>query len=106
MRPFVLAFGMLAITGAAFAQEQPSQQTAPTKPSVTTPDSTNPSAPVKGKNSFTESQAKDRIEKKGFTNITNLNLGQDGVWRASAQKNGVPISVALDYQGNITEGAI
>lgn len=106
MKPFVLALGALVVTGAALAQEQPSQQTTPTKPSVTTPDSTNPAAPVKGKNSFTESQAKDRIEKKGFTNITNLKLGEDGVWRASAQRNGVPISVALDYQGNITEGAI
>ena len=106
MRLFTLALGALAITGIAVAQEQPSQQTAPIKPSVTTRDSTNPMAPVKGKNSFTESQAKDRIEKKGFTEITNLKLGEDGVWRASAQKNGVPISVALDYQGNITEGAL
>lgn len=106
MKPFVLALAALAVTGVVSAQEQPSQQTAPTKPSLTTPDSTNPAAPVKGKNSFTERQAKDRIEKKGFTNITDLKLGEDGVWRASAQKNGVPASVALDYQGNITEGAL
>ncbi|MCG7505946.1 PepSY domain-containing protein [Mesorhizobium retamae] len=106
MRLFAFALGALAIAGAAVAQQQPSQQTAPIKPSVTTPDSTNPMAPVKGKNSFTESQARDRIEQKGFADITNLKLGEDGVWRASAQKNGVPISVALDYQGNITEGAL
>lgn len=103
MKPIVVGLGVLAFTATALAQEA---QNPPVKPSITTPGSTNPAAPVKRKNSFTENQAKARIEKKGFTNITNLKLGQDGVWRASAERNGVPTSVALDYQDNITEGAI
>ncbi len=103
MKTIVLALGTLAFAGAAFAQEATDS---PAKPAITTPNSTNPSAPVKGKNSFIESQAKMQIAKSGFSNVTNLKLGEDGIWRASAERNGVPVSVALDYQGNVTEGAL
>lgn len=103
MKPIILALGTLVLAGAAFAEEA---QDSTVKPAITSPNSTNPSAPVKGKNSFIESQAKMQIEKKGFTNVTNLKLGDDGVWRASAQRDGVPVSVTVDYQGNVTEGAL
>ena len=49
-------------------------------------------APLKGSNSFTEAQAKDRIvaQKDG-----------DGIWRATAQQAGKPVQVAVDYKGNV-----
>ena len=34
-----------------------------------------------------------------------LKLGEDGIWRAKADKSGSTVDVALDYQGNVTEGA-
>ena len=38
----------------------------------------------------------------GYTNIMHLQLGEDGVWRADAARNGQPVKVLFDFQGNIT----
>lgn len=60
-----------------------------------------PGAPLAGANSFTESQAKARLEANGFTNVTGLKKDDGSIWRGQATKDGKPVSVALDYQGNI-----
>lgn len=60
-------------------------------------------APLIGANSFTKGQAQAWFEDAGYTNIADLVLGSDGVWRASARLNGVPALVRLDYRGNITK---
>lgn len=103
MKRVILAIGAMAFVSVAYAQETQPNSTDPETPAVTTPNAENPTAPVAGKNSFTEAQAKKRLEDNGYTNVGDLELGDDGIWRASAQKNGVPASVTLDYQGNITE---
>lgn len=79
-------------------------QTTPTtdKPAVVTPEQTNPSAPVKGENSFTQDQAKSRMEEAGFTNVMGLTLDDEGVWHAAGEKDGTPTTIKMDYQGNIT----
>lgn len=41
---------------------------------MTTPDSTNATAPVDGANSFTEAQAEERIAEAGFTDVGALKL--------------------------------
>jgi len=66
------------------------------------PSATNPAAPVPGANSFTQSQAKDRIEKAGFSSVSALAKNTDGVWTAKATKDGAMKDVMLDYQGNVT----
>lgn len=79
-------------------------QTATTEgetPAVTTPESTNATAPVEGANSFTEAQAKDRIAQAGFTAVSALKLDEQGVWRGTATKDGKSTPVGLDYQGNV-----
>lgn len=60
-----------------------------------------PGAPVAGANSFTESQAKARIEANGYTNVTALKKDDQSIWRGTATKGGKQVSVALDYQGNV-----
>lgn len=70
-------------------------------PAVATPDSKNATAPVEGANSFTESQAKERIAEAGFANIGPLELDAQGVWRGTAMKGGKSMPVGLDYQGNV-----
>lgn len=60
-----------------------------------------PGAPVAGANSFTESQAKARIEANGFTNVSGLKKDDQSIWRGTASKDGKQVSVALDYQGNV-----
>lgn len=93
-----LAVALTLISAPAFAQ--PAAQPEGT-PAVITQDTTRPGAPVKGANSFTESQARSRISEAGFSNITGLALDQDGIWRGKATRHGTEHDVALDYQGNV-----
>lgn len=82
---FMLAAAFASV-GLTLAQEQPPA-----------------TAPVPGENSFTEAQAKAWIEGEGYTNVADLVLGTDGVWRGSARWDNLPALVRLDYQGNVTE---
>ena len=68
---------------------------------VKTTEGNNPGAPVTGANSFTEGQAKSRIEARGFTNVSALAKDDKGIWRGSAMQNGTSVQVSLDFQGNV-----
>ena len=70
-------------------------------PAVATPDTKNAAAPVEGANSFTESQAKERIAEVGYTDVSALKQDEKGVWRGTATKDGKSGPVGLDYQGNV-----
>jgi hypothetical protein len=48
-------------------------------PAVNTPNTMNPAAPVEGANSFTEGQAKSRIESNGYTNVSGLAKDDQGI---------------------------
>jgi YbbR domain-containing protein len=48
------------------------------------------------------SQAKQRFMDAGYTQVTALLKGPDGVWHAKAMKDGQPYDLALDLKGNIT----
>ena len=58
-------------------------------------------APLPGANSFTEAQARSRIENLGFTSVAGLTKDVNGVWRGKAMKDGKTEDVAIDYRGNI-----
>jgi putative membrane protein len=72
-----------------------------TTPAVTTTDTPDAAAPVPGANSFTEAQAKSRIEEAGYSDVSALAKDDNGIWRGQANKDGKSVSVALDYQGNV-----
>ena len=59
-------------------------------------------APEPGANSFTEGQAKSRIEAAGFQDVTGLQKDDHGIWRGQAMRNGQPVKVALDYTGAVS----
>ena len=59
----------------------------------------------KGRNSFTEGQARTHILKAGYQSVTGLTKGADGVWRGTAMKNGAGVPVGMDFKGNVSEGA-
>jgi hypothetical protein len=91
--------------GSAVAQEEFTvpRNTLP-KAAVANPAAQNPSAPVAGKNSFTQTQARARIEKMGYTQVSDLSKDMNAIWRGNAvRKDGTAVQVALDYQGNVTE---
>ena len=99
-----IAFGVAAVllsTSAAFAQSE-TPKSSQTTPAVSTSGEQNPGAPVAGKNSFTEAQAKSRIEEAGYTDVSGLKLDDQGIWPAMGSKDGKHGNVALDFQGNIT----
>ncbi|ASW04739.1 PepSY domain-containing protein [Rhizobium sp. 11515TR] len=97
MKKSIFVAALLLSATAALAQSQTPSQTTP---AVNT--SQNPGAPVAGKNSFTEDQAKSRIEAAGYTDVMALKLDDQGVWRATAKKDGKDTGVSLDFQGNVT----
>jgi putative membrane protein len=57
--------------------------------------------PAAGANSFTEGQAKSRIESQGFTNVSLLAKDDQGIWRGKATKDGKNVSVSLDFHGDV-----
>lgn len=93
----VVAFAMIA--SAAIAQ-QPARD-APGNNAINSSGQNNSNAPVAGANSFTEGQAKSRIEQAGFGQVTDLKKDDKGVWRAKAVKGGAPHNVSIDFQGNV-----
>ena len=103
MRKLLLTGAIVAIAIPAMAQQPspPANRTANT-PAVNTPNSPpNPGAPVAGANSFTEGQAKSRIEAHGFTSVGQLKKDRDGVWRGTATQSGKSVKVSVDLQGNV-----
>jgi hypothetical protein len=60
----------------------------------------NASEPAKGANSFTMGEAKSRLERKGFADVSDLKKDDNGVWRGTGKKDGAATSVWLDYKGN------
>lgn len=62
------------------------------------------SALESGANSFTEGQARSRIEAAGFTNVQELRKDDAGFWRGRATRGGTATEVALDFRGRIAAG--
>ena len=102
MKKIILTSAAILMTaGIAFAQSE-TPSTSQKTPAVATSETTNPGAPVAGKNSFTEAQAKTRLEDAGYSAVGGLKLDDQGVWRATATKDAAQVNVSLDYQGNVT----
>src|SRR4051812_45656127 len=91
----------LGVSAAAAQSQNPPAQSRPNNPAVNTGGANNSNQPVAGANSFTEGQAKSRIESNGFSNVSDLKKDDNGVWRGKAMKDGKPVTVSLDFQGNI-----
>ena len=95
----------LSLTTSAFAQDTPSggpdaKGNAPLKHMHTV----NDGSAKRGANSFTQNEAKKHILHSGYTDVSALTKGSDGVWRGTATKDGSSRSVALDFKGNVSEG--
>ena len=66
------------------------------------PHKTDAGAPLKGANSFTEGQARDRaIAHGGVDSVSDLKKDNDGIWRGKATQNGKSVEIAVDYKGNV-----
>ncbi|WP_426232074.1 PepSY domain-containing protein [Pararhizobium sp. DWP3-4] len=103
MNKLLIATAVIALSATSvFAQEtKPAANPDGDTPAVATPSEQNSTAPVEGANSFTEEQAKERIAEAGYADVTDLKLDDKGVWQGKATKDGKPLMVSMDYQGNI-----
>jgi hypothetical protein len=81
-------------TGAAAAAGDRNQAVATT--SATAPQ------PARGANSFSQAEARRRIERTGFQQVNGLHKDSNGVWRGTATHNGAQMPVWLDYKGNVS----
>jgi hypothetical protein len=97
----VIMCAAVLMATAASAQTQPPAQSGPGNNAVNSSGQNNSNAPVAGRNSFTEGQAKSKIEGAGFSNVTELKKDDNGVWRGKASKGGTSASVSVDFQGNV-----
>ena len=63
-------------------------------------------APLKGANSFTDGQAKDRaIAHGGLQSVSDLKKDDDGIWRGTGTQDGKTVQIAVDYKGNVVTTA-
>lgn len=62
-------------------------------------------APLEGANSFTEEQARDRATAWGLMDVGAMTKDDRGIWRGQATQDGKPMSVAVDYKGNVVRTA-
>jgi len=97
----VVCFGLFATTASA---QTPPAQSGPNNSAINSPGQNNSNAPVAGRNSFTEGQAKSKIEDAGYTNVTELKKDDNGIWRGKATKSGSSTAVSIDFQGNVNTG--
>jgi hypothetical protein len=85
----------------AVAPNQPCSTT--TTPYAPTPSPPKPAAaPEAAVHAFTEDQARAQIEAKGYSRISRLRKDAEGYWRGKAEKDGVPVNVTLNADGNVT----
>jgi len=61
-----------------------------------------PKSEVPGSESLNASEAKSRIEAKGYLEISGLEKDSRGIWRGKGtMKDGRPVNVTVDLEGNI-----
>jgi hypothetical protein len=72
MRTFIPIAAALAIIASSASAQNPPANSGPGNNAVNSPSTTNPGAPVEGRNSFTEGQARSRIEANGFADVSGL----------------------------------
>ncbi len=101
MRLLYSAAIILALTASAAVAQNPPANNGPNNNAINGTGGNNPGAPVKGANSFTEGQAKSRIEARGYTQVKGLQKDDSGVWRGTAMKDGKSTTVSVDFQGNV-----
>lgn len=107
------ALAQTTVTGTPAAPDAKTSQQSGSQESVTRPN-TDKMAPnggttaahanvqlEKGANSFTEGEARSRLEKSGFTDAKNLKKDGDGIWRGTAMQGGKQVNVGLDFKGNV-----
>jgi hypothetical protein len=98
--PWLAAFALLATSAVAQTPNTVTDSGRATG-AANPPASSTTNGLVSGSNSFTEGQAKSRIESNGYEHVTGLKKDERGVWRGKATKDGKSVDVGLDFKGDV-----
>lgn len=102
MRCLLIGLTLAAVTmSVGQAQEKAGTSTAAAGQAATVA-IVSPSMLETGANSFTEEQARARLEGAGLASISALEQDDRGIWRGRAVFAGAPVNVGFDYRGNIS----
>jgi hypothetical protein len=101
MKRSILVLCAAMIAASAASAQTPAAKSGPNNNAVNTSGKNNSNSPVAGRNSFTQGQAKSKIEEAGYSNVSALKKDNNGVWRGKARKDGSSASVSVDFQGNV-----
>ena len=96
----LMACGAMLLASSAVAQT--ATHTGAHNPAVKSATAAPVAAPANGANSFTQDQARGRLTKAGYRNVSALTKDKDGVWRGTGIRAGKTVRVGLDYKGNVT----
>jgi len=106
----LLAVGFLVTAGSASAQPQPGhEQNLAVQNDLLMPvvsaDTTDTGAALKPPlavgDTYNADDAKARMTALGYRSITNLRRDSTSIWRADGVRDGKPVKISLDYQGNV-----
>ena len=107
------AYAQTTVTGKPATDAETSAksggQESVTRPNTDKPDAKNPATThtatsaklEEGANSFTEGQTRSRLEQAGYKDIKELKKDDKGIWRGAATLNGKPVTVGIDFKGNV-----
>ena len=101
MKRLITAILLSAASTAAIAQTATAPAGNDSNNAVSLSSDNNTAKPAAGANSFTEDQARSRIEAKGYSKVSGLAKDANGIWRGKGMKDNSSHDVALDYQGNV-----
>jgi hypothetical protein len=94
----------LGLTGAVALQAQDRPTASPhaaANPATKSPDAMTQAPLARGRTSFTRAQARARLEKAGYSHVSDLAKDRDGLWQARAMRHGRWVKAAVDYKGNV-----
>jgi hypothetical protein len=97
----VLLIAVAGLMATAASAQDPAAEPGPNNSAVNSSVQNNSNSPVTGRNSFTEGQAKRRIEQAGYSDVSELKKDDNGIWRGKATKGGSSADISLDFQGNV-----
>jgi len=100
-RYFVTAALAATLTTAGIASGAQAQQQGSHNPALKDGSPHHVAAPARGRNSFTQDQARGRLMKAGYSRVGRLAKDNRGVWRGMAYRGHNRVRVGVDYKGNV-----
>jgi hypothetical protein len=88
----------LALSGAVSAQTDAPAATV----DLSGPAKINAGPLATGTNTLTEKQVQRRLMRAGLSNVSDLVLDENGIWRGKAERSGINLRIGVDRLGDIS----